>query len=111
MTVKELKAKSLVMPLLGVGDSNFPVEVAVELACKTIIEFHATDSEQSKDPQLKRWWGQPSQLESITIVIWRKPGDDDNVAKNPTIRHFEQVREKFDFICGQYGLQATQRSD
>jgi len=50
MTVKELKAKSLVMPLLGVGDSNFPVEVAVELACKTIIEFHATDSEQSKNP-------------------------------------------------------------
>ena len=47
MTVKELRGgvKSLVLPLLGVGYSNFPVEVAVELMCKTIIEFHATDSE------------------------------------------------------------------
>lgn len=54
MTAKELECKSIVMPLLGVGDSNFPVDVAVELTANTIMEFHSVDAEERKNKGL---WG------------------------------------------------------
>lgn len=73
MTAKELQVKSIVMPLLGVGDSNFPVDVAVEVISKTIMEFHSIDSTENKKASVKGLWGKSTKLERVIIVIWKNP--------------------------------------
>ena len=73
MTAKELQVKSIVMPLLGVGDSNFPVDVAVEVISKTIMEFHSIDSTENKKASVKGLWGKSTKLERVIIVIWNNP--------------------------------------
>jgi len=98
MTAKELQVKSIVMPLLGVGDSNFPVDVVVEVISKTIMEFHSVDSEETKKKNVKGLWGKSTKLENVTIVIWKKPNDE-NEKTNPTLLHFPSAKEKFDIIC------------
>ena len=76
------------MPLLGVGDSNFPVDIAVELITKTIIEFHSVDSEYEGKNNAKVLWGKPNLISNIIIVIWKRPGDT-NETTNPSVKHFE----------------------
>ena len=92
ITAKELQARSIVMPLLGSGESNFPVDVVVEIISKTITEFHSIDSEMSKEPNAMGLWGKSTKLESITIVVWKNLKGGDKPEKNPSLKHFTETQ-------------------
>lgn len=96
MTAKELQVKSIVLPLLGVGDSNFPVEVAVEVISKTIMEFHSVDSQENKKASAMGLWGKSTQLESVIVVIWKNREAGDDPEHNPSLLYYETAKTKFD---------------